>query len=115
MFTNYQMKKTKKKINEEITTEPLKEENFSLTKLLDDDLLKSREEEDNKEPPKFWRASELGLCMRRTVFRRLGVKPAPLSARELKTMKVGELFHKFMQELTKKAGISVEQELFLVG
>jgi len=106
------MKKTKKKINEE-EVESLEQENFSLTKLLDDDLIKSREEEDSKVPSKFWKASELGLCMRKAIFRRLGVKGAPLTARELKTMKAGELFHKFMQELTKKTGISVEQEMFL--
>lgn len=63
----------------------------------------------------YWSASSAGYCMRKLVFERLGVPPVAKDGDERKTrvFEAGHLFHQFMQEITKGAGLSIAQELEL--
>jgi hypothetical protein len=61
----------------------------------------------------FWSASSAGYCMRRNMFERLKVPHTKEDARKQRVFTVGHIFHQFIQELTKKAGISIAQEIEL--
>lgn len=61
-----------------------------------------------------WSASSAGYCMRKVVFDRLGVEPVKQDARKQKVFSVGHIFHEWIQDITRNANLSVEQELELV-
>lgn len=61
----------------------------------------------------YWSASSAGYCMRKQIFERLGVPPVKEDARKTRVFAVGDVFHKFMQDITKEAGLSIAQELEL--
>lgn len=61
----------------------------------------------------YWSASSAGYCMRKQMFERLGVPAVKEDARKYRVFEAGHVFHKFMQDITKEAGLSVAQELEL--
>lgn len=63
----------------------------------------------------YWSASSAGYCMRKLIFERLGVPPVKKEsdARKQRVFEAGHIFHKFMQDITKGAKLSVAQELEL--
>lgn len=79
--------------------------------LIDDWLInKSREKRDYGD---YWSASSAGYCMRRVIFERLGVPHTTEDARKQRVFTSGQLFHDWIQGITKKAGLSIAQELEL--
>lgn len=62
----------------------------------------------------YWSASSAGYCMRKVIFDRLGVAPVKEDARKQKVFTVGHIFHEWIQDITKNAGISIAQELELI-
>lgn len=80
-----------------------------------DAYLKKRSEE-VRNYGEFWSASSGGYCMRLNLMRRLGVPKVPEledNATQTRIFEAGHIFHKFMQDLTKEAGISIAQEVEL--
>ena len=61
----------------------------------------------------YWSASSAGYCMRKNMLERLKVPHVTEDARKQRVFTVGHIFHQFIQELTKKAGISIAQEIEL--
>jgi hypothetical protein len=64
---------------------------------------------------KYWSASSAGYCMRKVIFERLGVPKIEQKedARKQRVFTAGHVFHNWLQEITKAAGISVAQEVEL--
>lgn len=66
----------------------------------------------------YWSASSAGYCMRLNIFRRLGVPMTPEMEEKRATTQrlfsVGHIFHGWIQELTKEAGVSVASEVELI-
>jgi len=81
--------------------------------LVDDFLLKKSKEVRNY--GEYWSASSAGYCMRKNIFERLGVPhiETDSDARKQRVFQSGHIFHQFIQELTKEAGLSVAQEVEL--
>lgn len=64
----------------------------------------------------YWSASSAGYCMRKLIFERLGVPPVVeeiTDARKTRVFESGHIFHEWAQRITKKAGLSIAQELEL--
>jgi len=61
----------------------------------------------------YWSASSAGYCMRKSIFERLKVPYVREDARKQRVFEVGHIFHGWVQEITKNAGMSIEQELEL--
>ena len=62
----------------------------------------------------YWSASSGGFCMRKNIFERLKVPHStPDDPRKQRVFSSGHIFHSWIQELTRAAGISVAQELEL--
>lgn len=63
----------------------------------------------------YWSASSAGYCMRKNIFERLGVPRIEneSDARKQRVFEVGHIFHKWMQDITKDAGLSIAQEIEL--
>lgn len=63
----------------------------------------------------YWSASSAGYCMRRVIFERLGVPKVESDgdARKQRVFTSGHLFHSWIQDITKQAGLSIAQELEL--
>lgn len=76
-----------------------------------DDWLDKKAEE-KRDYKQYWSASSAGYCMRKVIFERLGVPPKA-DARKQRVFSVGDIFHKWMQDITKEAGLSIAQELEL--
>lgn len=85
-----------------------------IRKVLDDYLLEESKKVRNY--GKFWSASSAGYCMRRNIFDRLGVPKVDDedAARKQRVFTAGHVFHQFIQDLTKKAGVSIAQEVELI-
>lgn len=61
----------------------------------------------------YWSASSAGYCMRKLIFARLGVPEINPDARKQRVFSAGHIFHSWIQELTRDAGISIAQEVEL--
>lgn len=83
--------------------------NSGVRVIIDNYLIEeSKKERDYGE---FWSASSAGYCMRKLVFQRLGVpKTKEDDPRQQRVFTAGHVFHNWIQELTKSAGVSVAQE-----
>lgn len=80
-----------------------------------DAYLKKKSEE-VRDYGEFWSASSAGYCMRLNIMRRLGVPKVPElkdNATQTRIFEAGHIFHKFMQDITREAGISIAQEVEL--
>ncbi len=75
-------------------------------------LAKSKEERDYGD---YWSASSAGYCQRKVIFERLGVPKIEQDgdARKQRVFTSGHIFHQWIQEITKKTGLSIAQELEL--
>jgi len=81
--------------------------------VIDDHLLKlSKQKRDYGD---YWSASSAGYCMRKLIFERLGVPRVETDsdARKQRVFTSGHIFHQWIQDLTKEAGLSVAQEIEL--
>jgi len=78
--------------------------------IIDDFLLEESKKE--RDYGKYWSASSAGYCMRKNIFEKLGVPYVQTedAARKQRVFTAGHLFHEWIQDLTKKAGCSIEQE-----
>lgn len=64
----------------------------------------------------YWSASSAGYCMKLNIMRRLGVPKVPEledSAALTRIFESGHIFHRWMQEITKDAGLSIASEVEL--
>lgn len=61
----------------------------------------------------YWSASSAGYCMRKLIFERLGVPKNNEDARKQRVFTSGHIFHNWIQEITKSAGLSIAQEVEL--
>lgn len=81
--------------------------------IIDDYLLeKAKEKRDYGD---YWSASSAGYCMRKVIFDRLGVEKVEQDPRKQRVFEVGHIFHKWVQELTQNANVSIAQELELIS
>jgi hypothetical protein len=69
--------------------------------------------EEKRDYGNYWSASSAGYCMRRNIFERLKVPYVSEDARKTRVFAVGDVFHEWMQRITKEAGLSIAQELEL--
>lgn len=79
--------------------------------VIDDYLLE--ESKKVRDYGEYWSASSAGYCQRKLIFERLGVPKNNEDARRQRVFTSGHIFHNWIQELTKKAGISIAQEVEL--
>jgi len=79
--------------------------------IIDDHLLE--EAKKVRDYGDYWSASSAGYCMRKLIFERLGVPKNNENARKQRVFTSGHIFHDWIQEITRKAGISIAQELEL--
>lgn len=77
------------------------------------DLWLLKKSQEKRDYGLYWSASSAGYCMRKVIFERLGVPPVTEDARKQRVFTSGDIFHKWMQEITKEAGLSIAQELEL--
>lgn len=61
----------------------------------------------------YWSASSAGYCYRRLIFGRLKIPHVAEDARKQRVFSVGHIFHSWLQDITKEAGLSIAQELEL--
>lgn len=61
----------------------------------------------------YWSASSAGYCMRKNIFERLKVPHTSENPRQQRVFSAGHIFHTWIQDITKKAGISIAQEVEL--
>lgn len=61
----------------------------------------------------YWSASSAGYCYRKLMFERWGVPPVKKEsdARKTRVFEAGHIFHRWVQEITEDAGLSIAQEL----
>lgn len=79
-----------------------------------DEYLKKKGEE-VRDYGDYWSASSAGYCMRKNIFERLGVPHVEKDSdnRTTRVFEAGHIFHEWIQGITKKAGLSIAQELEL--
>lgn len=79
-----------------------------------DAYLKKKSEE-ARDYGEYFSASSAGYCMRKVIFEKLGVPKIESDgdARRTRVFEAGHAFHKWYQDITKDAGISIAQELEL--
>ncbi len=61
----------------------------------------------------YWPASSAGYCMRKVIFDRLKVPYVKEDARKQRVFTAGDLFHEWLQRITKESGLSAAQEIEL--
>jgi len=81
--------------------------------IIDEYLLE--ESQKTRDYGNYWSASSAGYCMRKVIMERLTVPKVSSSsdARKQRVFTSGHIFHSWIQELTKKTGVSIAQELEL--
>ena len=79
--------------------------------IIDDYLAK--EAEKVRDYGDYWSASSAGYCMRKSIFERLKIPYVNEDARKQRVFSSGHIFHNWIQEITKGAGLSIAQELEL--
>lgn len=85
--------------------------NTGVRPLIDEYLLKKSKERRNY--GSYWSASSAGYCQRRVIFERLGVPPVVDDPRKQRVFEAGNIFHSWIQGITKAAGLSIAQEVEL--
>lgn len=80
--------------------------------IIDDFLLE--EAKKTRDYGDYWSASSAGYCMRKNIFDRLGLPhTGEDDPRKQRVFTAGHIFHDWIQELTRKAGVSIAQEVEL--
>lgn len=87
--------------------------NTGVRPAIDDYLLKQSQQ--RRDYGDYWPASSAGYCMRKVTFDRLQVPYTSADARKQRVFSVGHIFHAWIQDITKKAGLSVGQEVELIS
>lgn len=77
-----------------------------------DEYLKKKSEE-VRDYQGYWSASSAGYCYRKLIFERLKLPQTKDDPRKTRVFEAGHVFHKWYQDITKDAGISIAQELEL--
>jgi hypothetical protein len=85
--------------------------NTGVRPAIDEYLLQKAKE--RRDYGQYWSASSAGYCMRKNIFDRLGVPAVTEDARKQRVFTSGHIFHDWIQEITKDAGLSIAQELEL--
>lgn len=85
--------------------------NSGIRPVIDAHLLKLAQE--RRSYGEYWSASSAGYCQRRVIFDRLGVPHVSEDARKQRVFTAGHIFHDWIQELTREAGLSIAQEVEL--
>ena len=86
--------------------------NSGVRPIIDDFLLE--EAKKTRDYGEYWSASSAGYCMRKNIFDRLGLPhTGEDDPRKQRVFTAGHIFHDWIQELTRKAGVSVAQEVEL--
>jgi len=81
--------------------------------IIDDYLIEEAKKE--RDYGDYWSGSSAGYCMKKNIFERLKVPHTKEpEARLQRVFTSGHLFHDWIQDLTKKAGVSESQELELI-
>lgn len=76
--------------------------------IIDDHLLNLASERRNYGD--YWSGSSAGYCMRKVIYDRLQVPYVRQEPRTQRVFSVGQIFHEWIQGLTRAAGISAAQE-----
>lgn len=79
--------------------------------VIDQFLLEESEKE--RDYGQYWSASSAGMCMRKNIMERLKIPYVVKDARKQRVFSSGKIFHEWIQDITRKAGISIAQELEL--
>lgn len=69
--------------------------------------------EEKRDYGDYWSASSAGYCMRKNIFERLKLPYTSDDARKQRVFSAGDVFHEWVQRITKESGLSVAQELEL--
>lgn len=72
--------------------------------------------EEKRDYGDYWSASSAGYCMRKNIFDRLQIPHTTEEvdkARKQRIFSCGHIFHDWIQQITKEAGLSIAQELEL--
>lgn len=69
--------------------------------------------EEKRDYGNYWSASQAGYCMRKVVMERLLIPHVKEDARKQRVFTAGDLFHEWLQRITKESGLSISQELEL--
>jgi len=87
--------------------------NTGVRKIIDEHLVE--ESKKQRDYNGYFSASSAGYCMRKNLFELLGVPHVDKEdrARLQRVFTAGHVFHSWIQELTKEAGISIAQEVEL--
>jgi len=80
--------------------------------IVDDYLAKLSEEK--RDYGDYWSASSAGYCMRKVIMERLQIPYTSTVPRVQRVFSAGDVFHEWLQRITKGAGVSIAQELELV-
>lgn len=85
--------------------------NTGIRPAVDEYIQKKREEERNY--GEYWSASSAGYCMRRVIFERLKIPYVKEEARKQRVFSAGDIFHEWIQRITKNAALSMGQEILV--
>jgi hypothetical protein len=70
--------------------------------------------EERRDYGDYWSASSAGYCNRRLIMERLNIPPTSGDdPRKQRVFSAGDVFHEWLQRITKDAGLSIGQELEL--
>ena len=86
---------------------------FSATGIIDEYLREANIEDEDSNKNLSFRASGVGTCQLKRYWKRTGKKGEPTDARGLRVFAVGHQVHQFIQNITKKKGVSILQEVEL--
>ena len=79
------------------------------------DAYMTKVSEEKRDYGPYWSASSAGYCHRKLIFERLGVPPVgEPDQRKFRIFESGKVFHSWLQDITKNAGVSIAQELELI-
>lgn len=70
--------------------------------------------EEKRDYGDYWSASSAGYCMRKVIMERLNIPYVSEDARKQRIFSAGDVFHEWIQRITKGAGISLGQEIELI-
>ena len=65
----------------------------------------------NETPSDYWRASEMGKCLRQRFYKRKGIKKSePFTVIQKRNLDLGKMYHRYYQSFFQRLGILIEKE-----
>ncbi len=65
----------------------------------------------DEKPSDWWRASDMGACLRKRFYQRKGIKKTePFTVNTKRNLELGNMYHRYYQSFFKKLGILIEKE-----